>query len=170
MFGTALQGFLAVQRWQIQSSCLGALAQAWNSSLSHTPVPCRAVRLYMAMCCAANVQIGGSSSGVNSVYYQSGICTIPVSLLTMLHSCSGQSILLSAAKPAQRLHCIALCCAMLRVCPALPCPALPCPALPCPALPCPALPCPALPCPLMCFVHGDDEVWLIWVDGYLPCL
>ena len=42
--------------------------------------------------------------------------------------------------------------------------------LPCPALPCPALPCPALPCPLMCFVHGDDEVWLIWVDGYLPCL
>ena len=32
----------------------------------------------MCACCAANVQIGGSSSGVNSVYYQDGVCTIPV--------------------------------------------------------------------------------------------
>ena len=29
---------------------------------------------------AANVMISGSSTGVNSVYYSDGICTIPVSL------------------------------------------------------------------------------------------
>ena len=40
MFGTALQGFLAFQWWQVQLSFLGAPAQACNSSLSPTPVLC----------------------------------------------------------------------------------------------------------------------------------
>ncbi len=30
---------------------------------------------------AADVAITGTTSGVNSVYYQAGVCTIPVSLL-----------------------------------------------------------------------------------------
>ena len=86
----------------------------------------------MVTCCAANVQIGGSSSGVNSVYYQGGICTIPVSLLTMLYSCSEQSMLFtqmqSLLKNCTFAECFVLC--YVEPCPALPCPALPCPALP----------------------------------------
>lgn len=33
---------------------------------------------------AANVAITGTTSGVNSVYYQAGVCTIPVSLLCQI--------------------------------------------------------------------------------------